>query len=711
MAGGPATWHQNQLIPLTRDGVTEDTYWTYSYSPIDNEGGVGGVLVLVTETTKQVMTEREIRGERERFAQLFEQAPTFMCVLRGPEHRFEYFNPSYLQLVGHREDLVGKSVVEAIPESVEQGYVGLLDSVYRSGEAFTANGMRIALQREPQGPREDRWLDFVYQPIKDSEGAVSGIFVEGIDVSDRMEAQLALLESKRLLEGILDAIPQQVWTARPDGQLDYINGHTKEYSGEVPIVDGIVQWATIVHPEDLQKSIPIWVHSLQTGEPYQTEQRIRHRASGAYRWNLSRALPMRNEVGTIVRWLGTNTDIEDSKITQIAMAEARDAANAANIAKTEFLANMSHEIRTPMNAIIGLSTIMAASKPLTPRQSEIVKTLSTSADSLLALINDLLDIAKIEARSVELEHIPFSMTRLIHEVVSMMAVQVKTRGLNFTVENERVRDRYFMGDPTRIRQIIINLCSNAIKFTHKGFVHVGVRCAATDNPKVETIWVEVKDSGVGIAPDKIDTIFQKFVQADSSINRKYGGTGLGLAITKTLAEIMGGTLSVESELGKGSTFTACLPLEVAPADSVPAPVLQAPVHVTSSGARPRILLVEDYEPNIFVALSFLDQFGFDADVARNGQDAFTLVKSNPYGAVLMDVQMHGTNGLDATRLIRQWEQQQGKSRLPIIGMTAHALQGDRERCLAVGMDDYVPKPFNPNELYHKIKTALEVDAV
>ncbi|MGZ3305585.1 MAG: ATP-binding protein, partial [Asticcacaulis sp.] len=259
---------------------------------------------------------------------------------------------------------------------------------------------------------------------------------------------------------------------------------------------------------------------------------------------------------------------------------------------------------------------------------------------------------------------------------------------------------------TRLRQIIVNLCSNAIKFTTEGGVHISITCHPDSREDHEIVCIAVKDTGIGIAADKIGAIFDKFVQADSSINRRYGGTGLGLAITKTLVEIMGGSITVESEPGLGSTFTVCVPLRRASGQDT---VTEAPLRVMVDQTmdmklRPVVLLVEDYEPNILVARTFLEQFGYRVDVAMNGLDAFEKIKAGQYTAALMDVQMHGLNGLDATRMIRAHEAQTGATRLPIVGMTAHALAGDRERCLAVGMDDYIPKPFNPDELQSKLKT-------
>ena len=391
----------------------------------------------------------------------------------------------------------------------------------------------------------------------------------------------------------------------------------------------------------------------------------------------------------------------------IVLESEKISAQQANLAKSEFLANMSHEIRTPMNAVIGLSNLLSMSKPLTEKQKSFIDTLQTSADSLLSLINDLLDISKIEARSIELEELSFNMDEIIQQVISISAVKAKDKNLKLVVKDDCVKGKFYVGDPTRLRQIILNLVSNAVKFTEQGRITLEANCLESSKEGYEALVVKVIDTGIGIPSSKLESIFKKFEQADNSINRKFGGTGLGLAITKSLVEVMGGSVYVESQFGVGSTFTVKLDMKLGDNQSIPDDSSETRVSQSERVIfhEKKILLVDDHQPNIMVAGLYLTEFGYRYDIATTGQQAFDYAQNNDYLAILMDVQMHGMNGFEATKLIRDYEKLQNKKSAFIIGLTAHALAGDRERCISAGMDEYMSKPLDPELMNKLISTA------
>ncbi len=386
-------------------------------------------------------------------------------------------------------------------------------------------------------------------------------------------------------------------------------------------------------------------------------------------------------------------------------------AEKANKAKSDFLANMSHEIRTPMNAIIGLANILLATQ-LDDKQKKCVTVLQTSADGLMVLINDLLDIDKIEAESIDLESAPFNLTALLERVISVMSIRAKEKNIDLTVKYEAGLYKTFIGDAGRISQIILNLVGNAVKFTDEGSVAVFLSNGGGGNGK-KNINISVTDTGIGIPENKIFDIFGKFIQADPSITRRYGGTGLGLAISKSLTEQMEGSITVKSEVGVGSTFTLHLCLPVQASESAPLHHEENIIYLDKQEnlARLPILLVEDYEPNILVATIMLQNFGYRYEVAHNGREAMDKFSPGKYSLILLDVQMPVMDGFEAARLIRGFEKTKGSVRVPIIAMTAHALKGDREKCIGVGMDDYIPKPFNPHQLQAMLIKHLSITPV
>ena len=400
----------------------------------------------------------------------------------------------------------------------------------------------------------------------------------------------------------------------------------------------------------------------------------------------------------------TPDNIETARrIVVLILENERHAADNASRAKSEFLANMSHELRTPMNAIIGVVNILARDEELSQNQKEFVSTLRLSANSLLNLINDLLDISKIEANQIELEAIEFNVADVFEAVRSIMHVRAGEKDIQLNIKCPDKKQLYCIGDALRLRQILLNLTGNAIKFTDSGFVNLSVKKEAIASDKA-TFVIDVTDTGVGMTPHQIEKIFDKFVQADESISRRYGGTGLGLSITKHLVDLMGGSISVQSQEGMGSKFTVRLTLptpENVVAESNADNNETEQKHAQDapySGARKRILLAEDYQGNIVVAITLLQSLGYETIVAENGKAAIHRLENEPFDLVLMDVQMPEMDGYTATKIIRRCQREDQLPHFPIIGMTAHALAGDKQKCLDAGMDDYIAKPFDPDHL-------------
>jgi PAS domain S-box-containing protein len=363
MSGRGATWHENHLVPITRDGVREDVYWTYSYSPIDDQNapnGVGGVLVVCSETTQQVLAARRLEAETERLRGMFDQAPGFMALLSGPDHVFQAINAAYLQLIGHR-NLIGKRVREAVPEAEGQGFLHLLDQVYRSGEAYVGRGIAVDLQRTPDAAAERRYLDFVYQPLAGANSEVIGIFVEGSDVTDRQRAEAALRESEERFEAIANSVDPMIWSTRPDGFHDYYNDRWYEFTGVPPGSTDGEAWNGMFHPDDQERAWAVWRHSLETGEPYHIEYRLRHR-SGDYRWVLGRAQCVRDTYGRITRWFGTCTDIQEIVEARELLRNSREQLEAKVEERTRER-NRVWEMSSDLFAIMGFDGRLRAINP------------------------------------------------------------------------------------------------------------------------------------------------------------------------------------------------------------------------------------------------------------------------------------------------------------------------------------------------------------
>jgi signal transduction histidine kinase/ActR/RegA family two-component response regulator len=385
------------------------------------------------------------------------------------------------------------------------------------------------------------------------------------------------------------------------------------------------------------------------------------------------------------------TVLERTRALEEALAAMQDALRA----KGEFLAVVSHEIRTPMNGVLGMAELLRLTD-LTDEQRRYVSTIQTSGETLLAIINDILDMSKLDSGKVRLDARPLEPRVVLREVADLLGAQAQSKGLYLDVDVARDVPKWIAGDATRLKQIVTNLVGNALKFTHHGGVRVSLALVEAG----AILECQVQDTGIGIPPDKVGRLFERFSQVDSSINRRYGGTGLGLVICKHLVEAMGGVISAQSKQHRGSTFTFRIPFTPAePPAAAPAPASDAP----AAACGLRILLVEDNPVNQMLAMGMLQKLGCTADLARDGEEALGMVRAVDYDLVLMDMQMPRMDGLTATRAIRGMSL---RAQPQIVALTANAMESDRDLCLAAGMNDFLAKPFKVGELEGKVAAAV-----
>jgi PAS domain S-box-containing protein len=454
-----------------------------------------------------------------------------------------------------------------------------------------------------------------------------------------------------------------------------------------------------VHPADRDRGQALWDAHVKDGTPYRLVHRMMRR-DGPHYWVESAIEAIKDDRGRIIRTVGVIRNIDDEKRAELALAKARDDAEAANRAKSLFLATMSHEIRTPLNGVLGMAQAMAMDE-LSPAQRERLGVVHASGEALLAILNDVLDLAKIEAGKLEFEEIEFDLEEVARGAHQAFTAQANKKGLSFALDIESAQGVY-RGDPTRLRQILYNLVSNALKFTDIGEIRV------TAGWRDEHLTLAVADTGVGIPADRLQVMFGRFDQADASTTRRFGGTGLGLAICRELAEMMGGSIDVESTPGLGSIFTVVLPLErvgdARPAMPLPAP--PAPDDETQA-LRLRILAAEDNTVNQLVLKTLLHQVGVDPMVVSNGVEAIAAWEADDWDVILMDVQMPIMDGPTAARAIREREDATGRTRTPIIALTANVMSHQLAEYTEAGMDGHIAKPIEAARLFEALEALLD----
>jgi PAS domain S-box-containing protein len=539
------------------------------------------------------------------------------------------------------------------------------------------------------------------------------------DITARKTVEASLRSSEERLRNLVEVSSDWVWEVDNNGVYTYASAKVKDILGYLPEeVIGKTPF-DLMPPEEAARVGEEFSKIAAERAPIRNMENINRHKDGRIVVLETTGVALFDAQGNFAGYRGMDRDITDRKLVEKTQQErrkwleqevearteallaAKEAAETANIAKSTFLANMSHEIRTPMNGILGMAHILRR-KGVTEEQAKHLDTIDVSAQHLLSVINDVLDISKIEAGKFTLEEAPVVVSSLMANVSSILGERAKAKGLHLLIEAEHLPHN-MVGDPTRLQQALLNYATNSVKFTEHGSVTLRtIKLEETADTLV--LRFEVVDTGIGIAPDAMSRLFSTFEQADNSTNRKYGGTGLGLAITRRLAELMGGESGAESTPGVGSTFWFTVKLKKGN-DAVASPeaVVDAEAEIRQRYAGQRILVVDDDPVNREVALMQLVAVDILADTAEDGAEAVALARKSNYAAIFMDMQMPKLNGVEATREIRQIP---GYKDTPIIAMTANAFAEDKALCIEAGMNDFLTKPFAPDNLFSTLLVAL-----
>lgn len=640
---------------------------------------------------------RLVENERQRIYGYFDQMPVGVCLLEGANHVYAFANERYYGFFGGRCELLGKNIADVLPDFKGSGRLEVLDRVYRSGEPFRAREHAAEIL-QIDGTTKHFLFDLSYDAMRNASGEVIGISVTAADVSEQVRSRQAIERSELRLRTLSNAMPQIVWEANAEGALTYTNVRWTEYSGSTDPE----RWLDFVHPDDKGLAVEQWMESVKTGCSYETKFRLLREADQQLRWHLVRAERFFDEENR--KWYGTCTDIEDQIQAEKDLAIAKNQAESANAIKSAFLANMSHEIRTPLGAIMGFAELLHQEDQRPEERADCVETIRRNGEHLLSLVNDILDLSKVESGKMELESQRVGLAELVGEVESMLRRKAAAKGLKVSFEADGAVPRYVTTDPTRLKQILINVAGNAVKFTDSGRVTVKCRLVRATQRSDASLVLAVEDTGCGLRPEQVERLFEPFMQADATTTRRYGGTGLGLALSKKLAQALGGDLVLESSVpGRGSTFVIVTPVLAADltdlVDTLSAAVSGAAGFIRTKTPAVgrldgmRILVVEDTIDNQRLIGRFLRSAGALVEFASNGVEGAARGLSGHYDVILMDIQMPLLDGYESTRRLRA-----GWFDGPIIALTAHAMLEEKRRCMDAGCTDILTKPISQSQL-------------
>ncbi len=649
------------------------------------------------------------------FRRLYELSPDPTWIIDG--HRFVECNEAAVNILGYRSR---KEFLSLHPSKLSPPTQADGEDSYTKAERMMAIAQEQGLHRFEWIHTRADGMNFVAEVTLSAIelGDRQVLYCVWRDITERKQAETALQESRARFQALSTLSSDWFW--RQDAEFrftDFAGAFARDFTPPAAS-KGKTRWELNIDltPEQWAAHRAM----LDAHLPFRNFEYPIADDKGEVRWYSINGEPLFDDAGGFVGYHGTgrnitarkkteeeirllNADLEqrvrertaDLEIANRLLTRAKETAELANSAKSAFLANMSHEIRTPMNAILGMANLLRRDN-VTPRQAERLDKIDTAAKHLLGIINNILDLSKIEAGKVTLDETPIAFASLLSNVTSIVAERVKDKGLSLRVKTVPFPPN-LRGDPTRLQQALLNYTTNALKFTDTGVITLRL---SLEQETAESVLIRfaVEDTGVGVAPDALPRLFNAFEQADNSTTRKYGGTGLGLAITRRLAELMGGEVGAESTPGVGSCFwfTARLTKGKEDVAAPPPAVTDAEAIIQRRHAGSRILVVDDEPINRDIASLQLAAAGLSVDVAADGAEALAQAQETDYAAIFMDMQMPNVDGLDATRRIREIP---GYAHTPIIAMTANAFAEDRARCMDAGMDDFLTKPFDPDALF------------
>ncbi|MGI6783190.1 MAG: PAS domain S-box protein [Aminivibrio sp.] len=691
IASNPGVWFGREDVFLRRDGTPFHVHLRYRVVP-SASGEPLFIDGFIDDITVRKALEEKIERELAIRRQILDAIDVHIN-MKDDQGRFTFANRAFCEGFGFTtEEILGKTAKDVMGEPIGP-------DAFQEDLNLIQTGKPSVVENRGLPGRKDYWFRTIKTPIFGDGGEITGLVACGYDVTSIKKASDALAESEKRYRSLAEDMPILLTTCLPDGTMLYVNNSFSQWFGKDQNEMLGLSFRNLL-PGDQIKNVEKGFMSITPDNPAFDHELWLYGPNGAKAWQKWINRGFFDSEGRLQFIQSVGEDITERKKAELEIKAARDEAERASAAKSEFLAHISHEIRTPMNGVMGMAELLLDTD-IGEHPKKLASMIHDSAESLLGVMNDLLDFSKMESGRFHLEIIPFPLEKLLYDSLNPFYARAREKNLSLSVDADPNLPPALVGDPVRIRQVVTNFLSNAIKFTEKGAVFLTVKLMERDGNRVRVNF-SVSDTGTGIDGKLMEQLFTPFKQGESFLNRKYGGTGLGLSISKKLADLMGGTLAVESHPGEGACFSLTLDLEVASLSEgrqeTPRPAPGREALNGKPGERPLILVVDDNRVNRELVRMMLEKNGYTPHMAEGGEEALELLKKHRYSLVLMDIQMPGMDGYEATAAIRDPSSPVLDRNVPIAALTAHAMKGFADECVRRGMNDYLPKPFSSGEL-------------